>query len=310
MTVRGEMEYAYQGELVTPSRCGRMDQACAFGSKPVVMTYDSEFIDVTTIRVPRPLHLVLVDLCAKKDTVEILSKLQACFPFAKNEDERNVQSLLGPINRDIMARAVAAIEAGAVEEVGKLMTEAQGYFDRYAGKVCPSQLTAPVLHKVLNHAALAPHVFGGKGVGAGGDGTAQFLCRSEEAQRAVSDILQRDFGMPSLFLTVAASSPVTKAVIPAAGFGTAVFPASRCTKPELFPVIDADGVCKPVSRRHEGGEGGARLARQWFMLFPAPACHRCPGARAGHPVERGGVRERGPGGGGDRGAARGRAPVH
>jgi galactokinase len=28
MTVRGEMEYAYQGEILTPSQCGRMDQVC------------------------------------------------------------------------------------------------------------------------------------------------------------------------------------------------------------------------------------------------------------------------------------------
>jgi len=93
----------------------------------------------------------------------------------------------------------------------------QEHFDAYAGKVCPSQLTAPVLHKVLAHEALKPHVYGGKGVGAGGDGTAQFLCKSEADQAAVAAILERDFSMPSLFLTVAASQPVRKAVIPAAG---------------------------------------------------------------------------------------------
>ncbi|MEI7846020.1 MAG: GHMP kinase, partial [Chloroflexota bacterium] len=32
MTTRGEMEIAYQGEITTPSRCGRMDQGCAFGN--------------------------------------------------------------------------------------------------------------------------------------------------------------------------------------------------------------------------------------------------------------------------------------
>jgi len=31
MTVRGEMEFAYLGEITTPSRCGRMDQGCAMG---------------------------------------------------------------------------------------------------------------------------------------------------------------------------------------------------------------------------------------------------------------------------------------
>ncbi len=34
LTIRGEMELAYQGEITTPSRCGRMDQGCAFGSRP------------------------------------------------------------------------------------------------------------------------------------------------------------------------------------------------------------------------------------------------------------------------------------
>jgi len=63
--------------------------------------------------------------CAKKDTVEILAKLQGCFPFAKNEDEGNVQKLLGPINQSVMARAIAAVEAGDPETLGKLMTEAQ-----------------------------------------------------------------------------------------------------------------------------------------------------------------------------------------
>ena len=37
MTVRGEMEYAYRGEIATPSRCGRLDQGCAYGGRPVEM---------------------------------------------------------------------------------------------------------------------------------------------------------------------------------------------------------------------------------------------------------------------------------
>lgn len=38
--------------------------------------------------------------------------------------------------------------------------------------------------------------------------------------------------------------PLKKAVIPAAGFGTRVYPASRAVKKELFPVVGADGVCR------------------------------------------------------------------
>lgn len=31
LTVRGEMEFAYQGEILTPSQCGRMDQVWPYG---------------------------------------------------------------------------------------------------------------------------------------------------------------------------------------------------------------------------------------------------------------------------------------
>ena len=39
---------------------------------------------------------------------------------------------------------------------------------------------------------------------------------------------------------------VHKAVIPAAGFGTRLFPATKVVKKELFPIIDRDGRAKPV----------------------------------------------------------------
>lgn len=39
---------------------------------------------------------------------------------------------------------------------------------------------------------------------------------------------------------------VNKVVIPAAGFGTRLFPATKVVKKELFPIIDQDGRAKPV----------------------------------------------------------------
>lgn len=39
---------------------------------------------------------------------------------------------------------------------------------------------------------------------------------------------------------------VRKAVIPAAGFGTRLFPATKVVKKEFFPIIDKDGRAKPV----------------------------------------------------------------
>lgn len=42
------------------------------------------------------------------------------------------------------------------------------------------------------------------------------------------------------------TNQVKKAVIPAAGFGTRLFPATKVVKKELFPIIDRDGRAKPV----------------------------------------------------------------
>jgi UTP--glucose-1-phosphate uridylyltransferase len=47
-------------------------------------------------------------------------------------------------------------------------------------------------------------------------------------------------------LTLHSGPKVRKALIPAAGFGTRLFPASKATKKELFPIIDRDGIAKPA----------------------------------------------------------------
>lgn len=246
LTIRGEMELAYMGEITTPSRCGRMDQGCAFGNRPVLMVFDGDRLETVELQVEDELHLAIVDLGAEKDTMEILNRLNRCYPFAENEVERGVQELLGPINKRVTHQAVEALSASDGEKIGELMVEAQGFFDRYATPACPEELTAPVLHRVLNHEPLKPHIWGGKGVGSQGDGTAQFIARSRADQQAVIEILERDLGVECLELTIRPGQQVRKAVIPAAGFGTRLFPATKATKKELFPIIDQDGIAKPA----------------------------------------------------------------
>ncbi|HJW83907.1 MAG TPA: sugar phosphate nucleotidyltransferase [Anaerolineae bacterium] len=246
LTVRGEMELAYQGEITTPSRCGRMDQGCAFGNRPVLMTFDGDRLDTQELQVSRDVHYVIVDLRAQKDTLEILNRLNRCYPFAENEVERGVQELLGPINKRVVQQAIQALRVSDAERLGALMSEAQAFFDRYAMPACPEELTAPVLHGVLTYAPLLPHIWGGKGVGSQGDGTAQFVARSQADQQAVVEIIERDLRMPCLTLTLRPGRKVRKALIPAAGFGTRLFPATKATKKELFPIIDRDGIAKPA----------------------------------------------------------------
>jgi UTP-glucose-1-phosphate uridylyltransferase/mevalonate kinase len=246
LTIRGEMELAYMGEITTPSRCGRMDQGCAFGDRPVLMTFDGDRLDTQELQVSDDLHLVIVDLQSKKDTMEILNRLNRCYPIAENDIERGVQELLGPINKRIVHQAIQFLKESDAERLGNLMVEAQTFFDHYATPACPEELTAPVLHKVLDYEPLTPHIWGGKGIGSQGDGTAQIIAKSQEDQQAVIEILNRDLSLPALSLNIRQGQKVRKALIPAAGFGTRLFPASKATKKELFPIIDQDGIAKPA----------------------------------------------------------------
>ena len=247
MTIQDEMEFAYLGEIATPSRCGRMDQACAYGNRPIVMSFDGEYIEVTELNVPKDLFFVMVDLGAGKNTQEILSQLNQCYPFATNEVQQNVQNYLGSISSQITQEAVDALQQGNAEGIGILMKRAQAEFDKHLIPACPSQLTAPVLHQVLNYEPIQPYILGGKGVGSQGDGTAQFIVANEENQQKLIEVIEQDFPqMQCLKLTIHAKKKVRKAVIPAAGFGTRLFPSTKVIKKEFFPIIDRDGRAKPV----------------------------------------------------------------
>src|SRR5574344_2294967 len=106
LNTMGEMNIAYVGELRTSSRCGRLDQACAFGVKPNLMTFDGDEIEVQSLNVKKTLHWVFADLCTAKDTIRILSDLNKPYPFAQNEKEQNLHRALGEWNHEIIERAV------------------------------------------------------------------------------------------------------------------------------------------------------------------------------------------------------------
>jgi UTP-glucose-1-phosphate uridylyltransferase len=130
--------------------------------------------------------------------------------------------------------------------------------DSFLAPLCPDQLRAPVLHSLLDYAPIRPYVLAGKGVGSGGDGAAQLLCRDAAAMEHVAGILARDLGMGSLPLVIRSVPRLRKALIPAAGFGTRLFPASKAVRKELFPIVDRSGRAKPaiVSIVEELAEAG------------------------------------------------------
>jgi len=196
----GEMDVAYAGERNTGSECGRMDQVCAFGQTVTALAFDGDDLAVEEVAVGGPLHLLVVDLRAGKDTRRILSDLNACFPDTPGEVAARVRDALGAPNLERLARARGAVEAGDAPELGALMTEAQEVFDRDVAPACP-ELRSPRLHELLAHPAVAELAHGGKGVGSQGDGCAQLVAKGAEERDRLAALLEASLDVHCLPLT-------------------------------------------------------------------------------------------------------------
>ena len=245
LNTMGEMNIAYVGEMRNSSRCGRLDQACAFGVKPNLMTFDGDEVEVQSLNVKKPLYWVFADLCGQKDTVKILRDLNRAYPFASNEQEQLEQQALGQLNQDIINRAIKYMAEGEPAKLGQLMTEAEELFNSHIMPMCPSELEAPKLRATLADPNIQPLVYGGKGVGSHGDGSVQFLARDPDCQQKLIDYLKAK-GMKAYPLTIKPVHTVRRAIIPVAGFGTRLYPATRALKKDFFPIPCPDGMVRPV----------------------------------------------------------------
>jgi len=190
LTIRDEMEYAYLGETFAGSECGRMDQVCAYGRIPVFLTFNGDIMTVEKLSPKKPVYMVIVDLKSGKDTRKILSDLNQCLRDETGEISECVRYALGPRNKDILFRAKQAINEGDSRKVGELMTEAQKVFDECVQPACPEELTAPKLHRILEYPKIKHLIWGGKGVGSQGDGSAQFVARGEEEREKLIEMLE------------------------------------------------------------------------------------------------------------------------
>jgi galactokinase len=204
LDVRAEMELAYRGELATGSQCGRMDQACAYGPRVVQLRIDGPSMQVDTIPVSRPIHLVIVDLQHAKDTRRILADLNRVFADAGDVRHARLRAALGSANLDLVARARTALEQGDAAALGTLMQSAQDRFDRDVAPACPGELAAPRLRALLRDELVRAHAWGGKGVGSQGDGAAQLVCRDADAQAELIRALPNRASVDCLSLTVGA----------------------------------------------------------------------------------------------------------
>jgi galactokinase len=190
LSTEEEMDVAYLGELKTPSRCGRMDQCCAYGRRGVLMTFDgSSGARAEAIHCGKTFFFVVADLNASKDTKKILADLNAAYPHPQSPLHQGVHTFLGEVSQSQVQKAIQALHDGDAVALGAVLSETQRYFREHMEGQCPSELSAPRLYAVLQHPRVLAHSLGGKGVGSQGDGTVQFVCANETEQDALFEVL-------------------------------------------------------------------------------------------------------------------------
>jgi len=142
------MEYAYRGEVLTPSECGRMDQVCAYGETPVFLTFDGDDMEMEELFPLQSIYMAIADLNQGENAKRILSNLNYHFMRENEHLRERLRYALGDANREILMDARRAIAQGDSVGLGQLMSKAQQLFDKCVLPACSEELTAPILHEV------------------------------------------------------------------------------------------------------------------------------------------------------------------
>lgn len=237
------MEFAYLGETICGSKCGKMDQLCCF-KQGIFSLEISEAMQYKKIINKQDIYIVYSDLNSKKDTRLILDKLNALYPYAKNKKEKKAHFFLEHRSYKLVEQAEKCIENGNVKKLGKLMNIYQKEFDKYIAPFCYEQLKSPVLHSLINDKYIKKITLGAKGVGSQGDGSVQFLLNDYNSQKKLYNYLKEKSFKPCM-LTIKKTNKIKRAFIAVAGKATRLYPYSKFMYKEFNPVIYND-VVKPA----------------------------------------------------------------
>lgn len=193
LSVDQEMRLAYEAEQSTGSKCGKLDQVCAYGPGMRAICFDGDSIFVKTLTLEKELSLILVDFNSTKDTKKILFDLNAAYPYPKNKKEEGLFYALGEYNKESVMKAKEAIVKGELEVLGTVLNEFQQNFDDKVA-ICSEELAAPLLHELIAYSRTINAVLACKGVGSQGDGMAQMLIKNEDDVEDIIAEIKKRFG--------------------------------------------------------------------------------------------------------------------
>lgn len=244
LSVETEMKLAYEAEISTGSKCGKLDQVCAYGQGLKKIVFDSDKIEISPLHTNINLQFILVNLQGEKNTKKILSDLNCEFIKEMETDEGSLIMSLGEFNSSCVNEAAQKLVDDDLLGFGNSMNKFQENFDLKVA--CYSdELKAPKLHKLIDYCRKVKSVIACKGIGSQGDGMAQILLRdgaeTEEIIQGIWDILKMEcysFKTGQIGLN---------AIIPIAGKGSRMYPYTSIIDKAMLPVIDSGKVYPALS---------------------------------------------------------------
>lgn len=221
LSVKMEMNLAYEAELSTGSKCGKMDQVCAYGQGLRRIIFDADKIEVSSLCMNSELQFILVDLQGEKDTKKILSDLNCEFEKELDTCDGKLITALGEFNNYCVNEAVQHLFDGNVLGFASVLNKFQDNFDKNVA--CFSEeLKSPRLHRLIDYCSGIESVIACKGIGSQGDGMAQILLNCELQSEDIMQGIRKTLKMECYSFNAGQNG--LNAIIPIAGKGTRMYP--------------------------------------------------------------------------------------
>ena len=195
------MEIAYISERNALSKCGRMDQICAYDNKTMLIEFVGENIKLKEIKLKKNMYLSCAVFKKKKNTKLILDSLNESYPFPKDKKDEKLQKTFGYYNIKTIKKALSALKNGNYKRIGNLMYQVQNRFDKYAAFKC-EELEAPFFHELYKDKNIRSLIWGMKLLGAGGDGSCLFILKDKINQNKLKKYLKEKYQVETYNFTI------------------------------------------------------------------------------------------------------------
>lgn len=234
-----ETDIAYHSELLVESKPNPLIQNDHLG--PTMIQIANNHLEKKLLLVAQNVYMVYAIPVDSKTTTKSLCDFVDLAAFYGTENDEF--ELLDRENIDFMVKTCSYLANGNIEKLGVLMTEYQRKIDSSLIKT-GQELKVSIIQKLLNDENIKNLIYGGKCCYFNSNEAIEFIVRDKECQTKLVNYL-KNLNIYCRKTTIK-SNKIKKAIIPVGGYGTRMYPMTKCMGKEFLPVKCLDETIKPA----------------------------------------------------------------